>query len=595
MMALPTLMAGILLAVLALASARLLAQAVRVPAAGFRRPRAWRVSVLIALHALSAALLWLTLFPPLQTVPAAGLTVFTAGADATASGPAVTLPEAPQGLHGERVPDLATALRRHGTIGQLHVIGNGLSARDRDAAQGLDLLFSPGAEPSGLIDLHAPHWPRAGQYWQVRGRVQGSADTRAVLLAPDDNIIDSAPIDREGRFVLNAQARSPGQTVFQLRLLDADDQVQASHAVAVATRSGDPLRVAVYAGGSNAELKYLRRWLRDAGVPLRSELRISPTVSLRDRALDLSADNLAQLDVLMIDDRAWYGLASSVRDAIVRAARGGLGVLLLLTGEPDREQRQQLTTLGFAVAAADVSRTVRLHRQQPIAAANSDDDAPAAKPLELSRRALHVAAAASQPLLRADDGEALALWRASGRGRVALWWLTDSFRLVLSGAASEHANLWRDALSTIARPRAIAAPQITPERPRDGTRLTLCAATDMQVQTPTGQRVALLPRRLASGQRCAGFWPQADGWHVVQSADQQWPFYVYPRNQDAAMQAWHDRHSTAQLATFAGTAQPAQASTRASPWPYALAWLLALAMLWVFERLPVGYRPSTAP
>lgn len=615
---LPTVIAGLLLVVLALGSARLIAQAIGVPAAGFRRPRIWRVAVLIVLHALSAALLWLTLFPPLQTVPAAELTVFAAGADVTAgepagsilkpsqSGraagferfPAVALPEAPHTIDAERVPDLATALRRHANIRQLHIVGDGLRARDRDAVSGRDLRFSPGPMPDGLIALNWPHWPRAGQRWQLRGRVNGRIFTQAALIAPDDSVIDRADIDADGRFVLDALARTPGGAMWQLRLLDGEQQVRETHVIPVATLAGDALRVALRAGGTNAELKYLRRWMRDAGLQLHSDLRISPEVSLRSRAAELSADTLADIDVLILDDRAWYGLADSEREAVLNAARAGLGVLVLLAGEPDRSQRRLLAPLGFAVEAAELPRAVRLQLQQPAVAANRSEDAPLAKPLELSRRAVRVFADASQTLLHADDGEALALWHAMGRGRVALWWLTDSYRLVLAGASATHANLWRDALSLIARPRATPAPRFSPNLPRVGERVSICSSGPMRVQTGADVPVVLVAATDdRDGGHCAGFWPHHGGWHVLQSDSGDWPFYVHERDALPALRAWRDRRATLQLTTFPATprSDDAATATRASPFPYALAWLLSLALLWLFERWRAGFRGATSP
>src|SRR3546814_4973184 len=90
-----------------------------------------------------------------------------------------------------------------------------------------------------------------------------------------------------------------------------------------------------------AELKYLRRWMRDAGLQLHSDLRISPEVNLRNQTAELSAEALAKIDVLILDDRAWYDLAGSERQAVLSAARAGLGVLVLLGSEPDRSQRSE--------------------------------------------------------------------------------------------------------------------------------------------------------------------------------------------------------------------------------------------------------------
>ena len=47
--------------------------------------------------------------------------------------PRVALPEAAASDGSERVPDLGTALRRHPDVRTLHVVGDGLEARDRDA------------------------------------------------------------------------------------------------------------------------------------------------------------------------------------------------------------------------------------------------------------------------------------------------------------------------------------------------------------------------------------------------------------------------------------------------------------------------------
>src|SRR3546814_19484905 len=89
---------------------------------------------------------------------------------------------------------------------------------------------------------------------------------------------------------------------------------------------------------------------------LHSDLRISPEVNLRNQTAELSADALAKIDVLILDDRAWYDLAGSERQAVLSAARAGLGVLVLLGSEPDRSQRRHPPRLGFAAAAAALSR-----------------------------------------------------------------------------------------------------------------------------------------------------------------------------------------------------------------------------------------------
>ena len=42
----------------------------------------------------------------------------------------------------------------------------------------------------------------------------------------------------------------------------------------------------------------------------------------------------------------------------------------------------------------------------------------------------------------------------AGRGRIALWTLTDSYRLVLAGRDDLYGELWSDAIATLARAQA---------------------------------------------------------------------------------------------------------------------------------------------
>src|SRR3546814_6794172 len=135
-----------------------------------------------------------------------------------------------------------------------------------------------------------------------------------------------------------------------------------------------------------------------------------------------------------------------------------------------------------------------------------------------------------------------------------------------------------------------------PDLPHQGERVSICASGQMRVQTGADEPVALLAQADDhDGSHCAGFWPQHDGWHVLQSDGGEWPFYVYQRDALPALRTWRDRSATLRLATFPATshANDAITASHASPFPYALAWLLSLTLLWLFERARAGDRKST--
>src|SRR5512139_680299 len=150
-------------------SARLLWHSWR--AAPARRPRPWRTGTLMLGQMVAAVLLYATMWPPPTPVASDSLTVVTARATPeqvariAADRRVVALAEAPVLTGVERVPDLATALRRHPSVAQLKVIGAGLPPRDLDAARSLGVTFDAAPLPSGLVELWYPKRVASGATW----------------------------------------------------------------------------------------------------------------------------------------------------------------------------------------------------------------------------------------------------------------------------------------------------------------------------------------------------------------------------------------------------------------------------------------------
>ena len=137
-----------------------------------------------ALQIATAIALYFCLFPPSTSERFARgeLVVLTPGATPAqidaAHGDVIALPgvDAPRAV--ERMPDLATALRRHVDARSLRIVGGGLPARDRDAARGLVAAFDAAPLPRGVVELDAPAIVAAGSLWRMQGRVEGAADGR---------------------------------------------------------------------------------------------------------------------------------------------------------------------------------------------------------------------------------------------------------------------------------------------------------------------------------------------------------------------------------------------------------------------------------
>jgi hypothetical protein len=550
-----------------------------------QKPTFWRVFAILTLPLISAVLLYFLLFPPPSFSSAESLVILTANADSarpTISGRVLALPEAPKTSIAEAVPDLASALRRYPGVNQLRIIGAGLGPRDQEAARGLSMEFKPTPLPQGLVELSLPDKVSSGARWSVQGRVNQIKNARVELLDPGNAVVAGTQIDSSGNFILADTARAPGIAMYQLRILDEQKKVWETIKLPLIVFQDQALRVLSLSGGPNPELKYLRRWAMDAGVELQSQINLSVGVQLNNNAITINSTRLGETDLLILDERAWGAMNRSDKQTLIDALRKGMGLLLRITGPLTANDRSQLRALGFAVSDANSVQGVRL---------KADDDKK--NQLTLSRRPLRVSSRDAVTLLQDDANNPLALWRAEGRGRIGLLWLTDSYKLVLNDEASRHGQLWRDAVSTLARTRNENAIFLRDRNSRINESSVLCNifAKTYVLEPDAEITYLIIDNNHAANKNCAAFWPRQSGWHRAVSETQEFTFYVRDSNEAPGLKANAMREATLLLT---GKQAPAKNKLRipvpGSPWPWFFAWLLVTALLWLLERSHIGKR-----
>ena len=545
--------------------------------------RTWRARadgrlVRSVLQVLVAVLFALTLWPPARTTGGETLRVLTPGStDAQvaapfADGPTVVLPGVDAAAGVERVPDLGTALRRHPRVDRIDVVGGGLPARDRGAARGLALQFDEAPAPVGVTEVAWPERIDAGTVWRLHGHVAGiEAGARVDLHDRSDARIGSATPDADGAFAIDVRAKAAGAADYTLKVIDTAERVVESVPVGVAVSGGERTRVLVVAGALDAESKFLRRWAADTGIDLRARLALSRGVSLRDGEVTLDAAGLAESDLVVVDERSWAALARADKERLLGAVDDGLGLLLRITGPVPAPVAREWEALGWRLRGADRPQRVALP-----ARAGSDAAAPG-----VDVRPFDVAGDAAVPLVRAVDGASLAAWRAHGRGRTGVWWLGDTFPLVLGGDAARFGMLWREAVVTLGRARG----DVVASMPRDArvdVRSRLCGLGDSAVvETPDRTRVALAIDPATPG--CAAFWPRTGGWHVLIDGDARTPFRVFGADEAIPL----ERAATAAATHALVKAPGGEVAAHAIPgprWLWFLGWIGACALLWWRER-----------
>ncbi|MEP6906617.1 MAG: carboxypeptidase regulatory-like domain-containing protein [Pseudoxanthomonas sp.] len=616
------LVAGLLILVVVLACTRLLWWQRKAPTQSLAR--GWRLALLLVMQPICAVLLYFTLLPP--TAPTEAGTLVVATAQSTAKqlvqqpgDSLIALPEAPAMTGVDRAPDLATALRRHPGTQRLRIVGAGLEARDRDALKGVSLAFEPPELPRGLIRLDPPARVAPGAAFSVGGQAHQLEGGWVELIDPAGQRTDVAALGKVGDFTLQGSARVPGLALFKLRLRDTRRKLLEELDVPVWTAADPAPRLLLLAGAPSPEVKYLRRWATDAGLSLQSQISVGNGVELGDAPMALSAASLQRFDLVILDDRSWSALGGNERAAVLTAVRGGLGVLLRVTGPLSESTRRQWQALGLSVSSGNDSAPLQLPVEE------ADDEALRAQrgagtrdglavvegeqteDAQLTRRVVSINATDATPLLRDDKGTVLATWRTEGRGRIAVWTVTDSFRLALSGQADRYGDLWSQAFATLARPQAGSTPRIDTQ-PREQRRMVLCNLGDKpRVVAPSGAIITLLPDPATGTSPCAAYWPQQPGWHQLlqteatvggdgdrEAKETSWPFFVYTTDAAPGLHAAELRDATLRLQSTSSRAAAAEAQSKDHPgrrgpsWPWFLAWLASAAALWWLERARIG-------
>lgn len=535
----------------------------------------------LILQVASAALLYFTLFPPDRFAVAERLQILTANAKpapllSTAKVRVLALPEAAKLSSVERMPDLATVLRRFPGVTEIEVLGDGLPMRDWDAAQDVSVKYKSVPIKQGIVELGLPANTAPGERWLVTGRVAQTAPTTVELLDPGKALVARMLVDAKGHFSLSDTARGPGQVLYQLRVLNAQKKILETLSFPVVSVAPQTLRILSVSGGANPELKYLKRWALDAGVNLQSSIALGMGMQIQSAPVSFNETSLRELDLLIIDERAWMALSEPSKQALRVAIAQGLGVLLRITGPLSAKARAEWRALGFSIAESETVQMLRL------AEPNQQSNWP-----ELNRQSIQVQSTDAVSLYADNQGQALGLWRAQQLGRVGVWWLNDSFRLVLAGHPDVYGAMWSQLITTLARAKQKPILPLPSVPMWVNERAVFCGlANNASIETAQGQQQKLLLVTQGENKNCAAYWPQQAGWYALKSAEQAQPFYVRAKTEALALR----QRSTQQAMMALSANQPLshKVSRVAVPglhWPYFLAWLLLTVLLWWLERI----------
>ena len=432
------------------------------------------------------------------------------------------------------------------------VKGDGLRAAQWSDLPALPLQWQ--RPEGGALRLHYPRQLALGRTFTLRVQRDDKTDARLQLLAENGQLIADAR--GTGDLVVNWMPPLAERLVLKARLLDGAGKTIAEGPVPLTIKEPNILQVQGRFGAPSFDVRTLNELLAGSGALLDWQVVLGRAITRTELPLaEMKAPNL------LVIDAAWFERASSAkRSALLGRVAGGLPLLVL--GANANDPGIWSRTLGLRLQAQPADKKI-------------------AAPLELPVARLNPAARDAGEWLGADDMVWTRNWQ---KGRIA--WL---------GAAEWHRHAiaepqalalwWQGVLDRVGIDVSKEVEWLEPEElPLPGQRMELCArGVKGEVAFPDLKLVRSWSPRVDAA--CVAVWPERSGWLQVEDAKAgMHAVYVYAPGDWPQWQAAQRRDATARYAARTPSTALAGAARAFPAWPFALAFTLAMLLLWWRER-----------
>ena len=541
------------------------------------------------------------------------------------------------------LPDVGALRRRFPQVGTLHIYGDGLEPFDLDALRGWRVVFHPPGQPSApaITFLRCPRELPLGAPLELQGRVDGlppGGTATLALVGPDGSTVETptspAGPDGSAAFVLRAST-PPAVGRFDWRLRLTRGETLSDDPLGIAVVPPALPRVLVLETTPRFDTSALRRWFEQAGGTLAARTQLGkdlyrffgPATGNGGAPREFNTVDgllLARYDLVLADGRSLLALTDPERAALHAAvADNGLGVVALADDAVIPAAGSAASTAAKSPAAFLLPWTLRpvnggAGTDEP-ASENADRavrlrwpgmplpmNAPVqAAPWEIALPPTEL------PLIRDDQGRAVAAAAPLGQGKLALTLVRETGRWNRTDESAAFAAYWSHLFSQVSRRDETAGHWSLADggtglaRVDDPLELVwqgastgpLLAAT---VTDATGARVTLpCIQDVAEPTRWrTTFWPLRPGWHRIsgpagQGTAAPFDFHVAAPGAWPALSNLRRRMATARFAAATQDAAAVSADTIAAAEPVPVGWwfglfLLGAGTLWVERRLAAG-------
>lgn len=428
------------------------------------------------------------------------------------------------------IPDIAYFLSSNPDYQTLHILGYGLESDELKSLKTKNLIFHPSALADGIRSISWPGKIRSGEQLLVQGRYNNTTGTEVKLILQglgtnlDSTIIGKETLDI---FELSCIPKHLDKAVYSLIAL-ADKDTISREELPVLVKERESLRILILASSPDFENKFLKNWLsgQEYSVSVRTTISTNKysTEFLNSSKNDLKRINTSLLnnfDILIGDMSELSRLSSTENQAVQNQVNNGMGLIIKAdAAEPGN---------GFYRKAFTIRENKKLI---PKTLKLSWEGYSATKTVLQGSNSIEILAqAGTQSLVKNESGDILTNSKLSGKGRILLTVINDSYTWMLGNNVEDYSSFWTYILEKAARKKEYSESFAINSLP------VINKKTGIEFQRETGtipdiqigeEGIAFKQHPVLRFQQAGSFWPAQPGWQSLQSesTDTNW-FYVF--------------------------------------------------------------------
>lgn len=442
----------------------------------------------------------------------------------------------------ELIPDLAGFMAMNQQLSKFHILGYGLEDQELELIQDKNLVFHHSPLPSGIQSVYWNKTIKSGEQLVLSGNYQNSSNkpVKLILNGLGTNL-DSVniPAGKSENFQLKTIPKHLDKAVYAMIGITENDSI-LNEKIPVFVESQASLKLLILSSSPGFENKFLKNWLfeNQYSIAVRSAISKNKfsTEFLNSTRINLdriTPSVLENFDVLISDPNELSALSRAENQVVQNQLINGMGLIMIADSIPKAEGFYNRLFETKALVRAD-EKTIRL---------NWDDYNTKKMTLGSSGSFRILPKDGNQALVKDDKANIMVSSKLSGRGRILLSSITDTYTWVLGNDLKSYSSYWSELIGNVARMKELnsvwALKDPLPVLNQETSIILETDSDSIPVARSEGDLLKFEQNPVLGFQWIAPYWPKKTGWHLLEKESSPTPvqgwFYVFNKNEWASI------------------------------------------------------------